>query len=215
LKKASDILCHDPIVAIYILVLIGFFIWLCIGVGWNGNGDFACADDGSLNLLDSSFGTGFSFFFLGFNALVLSVCCSCCCYNQDERGPNHYYSQNRYGSTANNNGRPPATTTTNQAYMPYNDVEYTAASVSAPSPVAAIPVPGSNSKVPVNETPIQATVVEPSPSAPPLSSLYDNNLTGAATSGLAAASKIGNILGTKASQGLKKVQKLAADTIKK
>jgi hypothetical protein len=196
LKKTSDILCHDPIIAIYILVLIGFFIWLCIGVGWKSGGDFECADGGSYALVDTSLGTGFAFLSLGFMALGCSVCCSCC-FNGDWKNSNPYYSHNQNSSNNNNsNFRPPATTATaNQSSTPYNDVEYATAT--------ATPVSGPYSKTPVNATPIQATVVEPS--APPAS--QDDNNGSAATT----AAKIGNMLGDKAFKGFKKAQKLASN----
>lgn len=189
LRKASDILCYDPVVAIYILILIGFFVWLSIGISWRSSGQMWCGDDGSYALIHTSLACGYSFFGTGFFALCFSICCSCCC-NDDRRGPNPYYSpNNRYGSTAGAGGasrpssyqRPqaPQNPGASNTSSYNNDVEYGAATAT-PEPVTATPI---YSKQSTNDgkhnyttsaqqeqaaAPIQATVV--TPSAPPMTS---------------------------------------------
>ena len=235
-SRASYILCHDPYVAIYILILIGYLIWLSIGVTWRANGSMNCAmNDGNntLSLVGSSIGLGYSFFSCGFIALCCSLCCSCCCNGDDTNGMNRYYfqnQQNQYGSTNGNpNNRPGNNTTVNHnvapasasspatSYTQCNDVE-TAAPVTA-TPVAAVPVPSKTAQA--QAEPIQATVVPP-PSAPPLDNDNDQS---AAASGSAFGAKIGKMFnanpetqaklestGAKASaamsSGLKKAKKM-------
>lgn len=83
IQRATYILCHDPGVAIYILFLIGFFVWLCIGMSWELAND-NCGDVDSAPY--TVIGIGFSFFGFGFMALIISLCCSCCFkggYDQD------------------------------------------------------------------------------------------------------------------------------------
>mmetsp|Transcript_22377 Transcript_22377/g.33490 ORF Transcript_22377/g.33490 Transcript_22377/m.33490 type:complete len:361 (+) Transcript_22377:115-1197(+) len=201
ISKASEILCYDPFVAIYILVLIGFFAWLCIGVSWRASGAMNCADDNTLALVGTSLGMGYGFFTAGFFALSCSVCCSCCC-NDERRGSNPYYSQQQYGrhaasnsrppqSSSNNNSRPPSSTYPAQNYSATvnNDVEYAAA-----TPVAATPVQDKYSNTPVNAEPIAATVV--SPSAPPLSADDDDDSLNAEASAAASGSKMGTKIGS-------------------
>ena len=177
MKKVSDILCYDPIVAIYFLVLIGFFVWLGIGVSWRASGQMWCGDDAGIDLINTSFACGYSFFGTGFFALFFSICCSCCC-NDDRRdgpGPNPYYSQQpqqQYGSTPTNrppHQRPPSNNNSglnhSNQYPQNNDVEYASA-----KPVTATPVYSQNQQ----QAPIKATVVNDTPtsnvtpSAPPV-----------------------------------------------
>ena len=183
-QHASNILCHDPFVAIYILILIGFFIWLCLGVNWRASGQMYCInDENSYNFISTALGCGFSYFGSGFMALCLSICCSCCCccgWNDERRGDsssgnNPYYNQNQYG-TAGGGSRPStaratARTTTsapnqNQNYppfRPYNNVQYPAATATA-TPVTAVPVPVDSS---TTHKPIYASVVQNDEETPP------------------------------------------------
>lgn len=156
MKKVSDILCHDPYVALYILILIGFFVWLGIGVSWRANGEMWCGDDGSIALSNTSLACGYSYFGTGFFSLCLSICCSCCCCNEDRRGgPNPYYSQQQYGSTPSSttNSIPPQTHTSHQSSPPSTNPKYHGATYTRADPVTATPVVGSQ------QSPIQATVV--------------------------------------------------------
>lgn len=94
-QRAKDILCYDPTIAIYIIVLFVFFVWLCLGVSWrfsdqnfmmsgiggqqgqdeeDGGG---CSED-IINLMSTCIGLGFTFFGLGCVALCISCCCTCC-----------------------------------------------------------------------------------------------------------------------------------------
>lgn len=181
MRKVSDILCYDPIVAIYILVLIGFFIWLGIGVSWRASGQMWCGDDAGIDLINTSFACGYSFFGTGFFALCFSICCSCCCNDDGSRGhgTNPYYSQQpqrQYGSTPTNrpppHQRPPSNNYSgsnhSNQYPKHNDVEHATA-----EPVTATPVYSQNQQ----QAPIKATVVNdtPAPSAPPASAQASSN----------------------------------------
>jgi hypothetical protein len=203
LKKAGDILCNDPVVAVYILVLIGFFVWLCLGTSWRATGQMDCGDDNALALVGSSLGLGYSFFGVGFMALCCSLCCSCCC-NDSRQGPNPYYSQNNRPNNNSNNNRPTNGQATHNSAGNNNDVEY-GATATAPPPVAATtstPVATATavpsdpySKHSNAEVPIQATVVpNPPATAPP----YESD---AAAKAKEKATEVMNL-------GFKKAQKL-------
>ncbi len=147
IKKTTEILCYDPFMAIYIVALSVYFVWLCIGVSWINS---SCDYD-TFSAISTAMGCGFGFFVAGFFALCFSVCCSCFC-NEDRRESNPLHSQNQYGTTPTNNN-------TNAHASTYNDVEYAATA----SPVTAFPVSHAPSKKSSSQQePIQATVVNDS-----------------------------------------------------
>lgn len=202
IKKTTEILCYDPFVAIYILALLGYFIWLCIGFSWMSDG----CDYDAITAVSTALGCGFSFFVAGFVSLCFSVCCSCFC-NEDRRGGsnNNMYTQNQYGAAPSNYNN------SNVYNQQPTDVEY-AAPVSA-TPVAAFPVtagtPSKKSSYHEQQQPVQATVVVDSatsgvnqttafPSAPPMSR-DDDSLDGeakAAAKGTAVGASIGKLFKT-------------------
>ena len=95
-NRATHVLCHDPGVALYILALIGFFIWLCMGVSWSMDNE--CIGDYD-NAISVSIGCGFTFLVVGSMSLCCSICCSCCYREQDDTlysVPN----TNNYGTNA-------------------------------------------------------------------------------------------------------------------
>lgn len=191
--RASYILCHDPFVAIYILILIAYFVWLIIGLNWRADGSMNCAandGNGTLEQVGSSIGLGFSFFSFGFFALCCALCCSCCCNGDNPNGSNRYNYQNQnnqYGATASQNNRPSNSTT---SYTQYNDAETADIATEAPVTATAVPVPTKTAPQQQAE-PVQATVV---PSAPPLD---DGDDQAAAASGSAMGSKLGKLFNAK------------------
>eukprot|EP01083_Nonionella_stella_P090971 254273_1 len=165
IKRATYILCHDPGVAIYILFLIGFFVWLCIGITWR-SADDNCGED--LGSALSVIGLGFSFLGVGFMAIMISLCCSCCKggYGQDNN-VYHIPAQN------NDSAHQPAAS---QSYQ-NNDVEST---IPTATPVAeAIP----------------ASVVQPSAPPLPTAGTNGDKETKAAATGISLGGKIGSIFG--------------------
>lgn len=92
-SRATYLLCYDTWMALYMLLVFGFFIWLFVGVSWLWNG--TADDDGEcsayvLGHVKKSVGFGWFFVFGGFMSLSLGLCCSCC----DQRD---------YGTINNNN----------------------------------------------------------------------------------------------------------------
>lgn len=73
-------LCYDPWIAVYILVCIAFFIWLCIGGSWSAQGAMANGDcpDNIASLTMNSLYCGFAFLFFGVFALAISSALSMC-----------------------------------------------------------------------------------------------------------------------------------------
>jgi len=79
--RSMHLLCYDTGMALYILVLISFFCWLCVGVHWKASGRIheggECSDaiDGAIA---KSIACGFSFFLVGSIALCCSLCAAGC-----------------------------------------------------------------------------------------------------------------------------------------
>ena len=96
--RAGHLLCYDPIMAIYILVLLGFFAWLWTGAAWSLNGHIhqGCnADgDGIAGKVALALGFGWAFIFFGLAALCLGMCCAYC-WDGDANTSSHmqYYDQ--------------------------------------------------------------------------------------------------------------------------
>jgi len=191
-NRARDILCYDPAVAIYILVLMGFFIWLCVGASWTGSlleGSGDCSD-GVPGIVSQCIGLGFAFFGVGFCALCISLCCSCCM--NDSSGNDNTMYQMPPGTASNQQGhqmpasqfsKPNGTGPSSSEYAANNDVESNA------FPVQSEPIY------------VTATVVDhPEPSAPPAAGAGNNMNTSlddeakAAASGVKLGGKLGNVL---------------------
>ena len=184
-NRAKQILCYDPSIAVYILVLCGFFIWLCVGVSWIFGGQLYGVDcvEGVKHLMSTSIGLGFSFFGVGFLALCISLMLSCCM-DQRPGGSNTVYEIPPTHTNQHNTNKPQANP--EAAAHPYSqnrDSENNYPSKSA----TAVPV--SN-----EQEPVYATVVEPS--APPMSAQNDE-LDGeakAVASGVKFGGKIGKLV---------------------
>jgi len=77
LSRVKHLFCYDMWMAVYILVLMGFFGWLCLGVGWFVTGtmddDESCDDINQRLILSYSF--GWAWIFCGGCSLCLSLCC--------------------------------------------------------------------------------------------------------------------------------------------
>mmetsp|Transcript_35150 Transcript_35150/g.76961 ORF Transcript_35150/g.76961 Transcript_35150/m.76961 type:complete len:249 (+) Transcript_35150:88-834(+) len=71
--RVKDILCYDPIVAIYIIIGVFYLIWNTIGVGRSG-GALGCGE-GLANSVSNALMCNFLFITLGGMAFACSVCC--------------------------------------------------------------------------------------------------------------------------------------------
>lgn len=133
-ERAREILCYDPVIAIYIIVLVVFFIWLCVGVSWRFSGNLVsstgeeqgmvmgsaggssdgCSED-VVSLVSTCIGLGFAFLGVGFIALFISVCCSCCCpcMDYDDKGEASDQHNNNNAHTSSHNQPAASTATTN------------------------------------------------------------------------------------------------------
>ena len=73
LSRVKEVLCYDPIVALYIIVGIGFMVWQSIGVARN---QLAENCGGSLSdYIGNSLICGFCFIMFGGMSFAISVCC--------------------------------------------------------------------------------------------------------------------------------------------
>ena len=78
-QRISHLLCYDPWMAVYIAVLIGFFIWMWTGFVWTLNGDIdngCSADIPVQRRVNTAMGFAGAFFFFGVGALCISLCCA-------------------------------------------------------------------------------------------------------------------------------------------
>lgn len=165
-SRASYILCYDPIVSGYILTLMVFFIWQCIGVVWVLGSSGECPDF-IFSPFASSLGFGWAFLFGG----SCAFCCSLCCTGCDSRDD--------YGSRKNSQQQIPAHTTTNSNQhqppdtLPASTSQPTSVYIPGPvvtglsSPTKSEAVPQrlhtNNPDRPYNEIPIAIAVPLPLP----------------------------------------------------
>lgn len=180
--RAKDILCYDPAIAIYILVLIGYFAWLCVGLSWIASGqmyDGGMCADGVANLINSSIGLGFSFFGFGCMALFISLCCSCC---MDGSGADDTIYQMPPNTNQQSNNQGTSAMFTKPSAPPAQDVENNTKYPTA----TAVPADINGS------VPLTARVVEPS--APTREG--DNFSLDKEAEAAASGAKIGIKLGT-------------------
>jgi hypothetical protein len=73
LSRVRDVLCHDPIVAIYIVIGVGYIVWQTMGVGRMN--EAADCGGGVDQLVSDALMFGFLFISLGAMAFSCSVCC--------------------------------------------------------------------------------------------------------------------------------------------
>ena len=180
-RRAKHILCYDPAIAVYILILIGFFVWLCVGISWNFSNqldlddDFDCAD-ATMGFVGTSIVLGFSFLGLGFLALCISLCLSCFM-EGPVGGDDIVYEVPPIHTKQNNTSKP----TNPKPYYVDEDPEVNYYST---KPTTAIPVNNA-------QEPVFATVVEPS--APPMPAQNDD--LDAEAKAAATGTKIGGKIG--------------------
>eukprot|EP00557_Chaetoceros_sp_GSL56_P005074 CAMPEP_0176498502 /NCGR_PEP_ID=MMETSP0200_2-20121128/12359_1 /TAXON_ID=947934 /ORGANISM="Chaetoceros sp., Strain GSL56" /LENGTH=368 /DNA_ID=CAMNT_0017896721 /DNA_START=358 /DNA_END=1464 /DNA_ORIENTATION=- len=221
-QRAKDILCYDPTIAIYIIILFLFFVWLCLGFSWrfsddlisgSGSDDVGCSEN-TASLMSTCIGLGFTFLSLGCIALCISLCCSCCL-DFDKSGGTASLSPSAaaqpLSSSYNNNSQH---TNSNNANNNNNnaashDLEYGThkkPTAAATTTTTAIPVYDGASSQQQNHV-LYATVIEddPEPSAPPLNTIQQHQQqhqdeissldedTKAAASGVKIGGKIGTL----------------------
>jgi len=80
--RSMHLLCYDPVIAVYILLLVFFFCWLSVGAHWKISGrmhvgEGGCSESNNIDgAVDTSIGCGYSFFVVGSIALCCSLCCA-------------------------------------------------------------------------------------------------------------------------------------------
>ena len=80
--RAGHLLCYDPLLAVYILVLLAFFAWLWTGAAWSLSGsihqgcDADGDDDGVAGKVAIALGFGWAFIFFGMASLCIGMCCA-------------------------------------------------------------------------------------------------------------------------------------------
>lgn len=81
-ERISYLLCHDPWIAIYLLIVLFYIIWLVIGSSWNISGKLYSSDcnsdDDDNNNVAIVLGLGWTYLFLGPAVLSCNLCCVCC-----------------------------------------------------------------------------------------------------------------------------------------
>jgi len=80
-QRISYLLCHDPWIALYILVVCFFIGWLIIGSSWTLNDSIHNSSSCGSNMDDRVaivLGLGWFYLFLGPSVLSCNLCCVCC-----------------------------------------------------------------------------------------------------------------------------------------
>jgi len=75
-SRVAHLLCYDPWVAAYIIVLFGFFLWQSLGFTWM-IADSSCSKSVRQSML-SALLFGWAFISLGTCSFICSLCCSSC-----------------------------------------------------------------------------------------------------------------------------------------
>ena len=88
-SRVKNLLCYDPVMAFYILIVLGFFAWSIVGIVWLTDGTIVIEDENDLEDLSDecddggigqkvlvAFGFGWAFLLVGGCALSMSLCCS-------------------------------------------------------------------------------------------------------------------------------------------
>ena len=75
LSRVRDVLCHDPIVALYILAWIWYIVWQSLGITSMNQPQDECGSSSLVEVVSESVMFGFLFISLG----AISFCCSVCC----------------------------------------------------------------------------------------------------------------------------------------
>jgi len=185
-SRAKILLCHDPWVAIYILLYIFFFVWICIGLGWNYSED-TCGD-GAYSF--ASIFCGITFIIFGSTFFFVSLCYYWCVndtnYSQGNR------TSNNESTTENQQQTTPVEDA--QQNSPDNGYDHDYHDVEIPIVVAT----------PVDDYPRDSkgssSSSQPIPSAPPLPSVNSTNDQAQVDETTGMKSKIG-FLAKRGSQG--------------
>jgi len=97
--RSIHLLCYDPVIAVYILLLVFFFCWLSVGAHWKISGRMYAGGGEFDGAVDTSIGCGYSFFVVG----SIALCCSLCCavgYGVDDDGHDELDTTNNTSPTS-------------------------------------------------------------------------------------------------------------------
>ena len=80
-ERISYLLCHDPWIALYLLIVLFDVVWLVIGSMWSLGGsmdDDASCGSGVFGNVRIALGLGWFYLILGPSVLSCNLCCVCC-----------------------------------------------------------------------------------------------------------------------------------------
>jgi hypothetical protein len=123
-QRASHLLCYDPWMALYILCLMGFFLWLWMGGIWSFSGkvhEGSCSEEDNLQgRIVTALGFSWAFLFLGVGALAIGLLCAYCAKDDPPTTYNHYTTTTTTPVTTGTDATTPYVKANDQAY---DDVE--------------------------------------------------------------------------------------------
>jgi hypothetical protein len=107
--RMKQLFCYDAWMAIYILVLVGFFGWLLLGGVWFATGTMDADEDcdGIHGKVGIAYGFGWAFVCVGGCALMTSMCCTVLRRSSDSQGGGGGQPQTHSGSAAAPNTNTP------------------------------------------------------------------------------------------------------------
>lgn len=75
MTRIKHVLCYDTTMACYIVIFIGWLVWLSVGVGKRLTAEDAGGCDDDINAITMAIGCGYLYFSLVFMAFGCSLCC--------------------------------------------------------------------------------------------------------------------------------------------
>lgn len=85
-ERATYLICYDPFIAVYLVVVTGFAVWQGIGSAWftiemaGGSGGYC--PDGLAKVWSTAIAFGWAYLFAGTIALCMGFCCASCDRNE-------------------------------------------------------------------------------------------------------------------------------------
>jgi len=210
-ERISYLLCHDPWIACYILVVCFYIGWLIMGSIWTFNGSIDDSSSCGSDLNDRvsiALGLGWFYLFMGPTVLSCNLCCVCCdktdyvgddaefAAMEAEKNQQKRYSSSGTNSANNSNNNSNNNNSNNNNNMSADDIEAqsmreTNSKKEPPSPrtysLDGVPIPDDGNVDVVEAEAVIERDFLPPPIPPPKVGFAAQGATAQAKAGVAAA----------------------------